>query len=65
MLYQMIFSMSPALRRAIDRQPLPRLTALDFSELDRQIEKLRALRDDYRAANVAHYGEFLAGLLND
>jgi hypothetical protein len=38
---------------------------MDFSELDRQIEKLRALRDDYRAANVAHYGEFLAGFLNE
>ena len=38
---------------------------IDFSELDRQIEKLRELRDSYRRANVAHYGIHLANLLND
>ncbi len=38
---------------------------LDFSEMDRQIAKLRALRDSYRAANIGHYGEHLAALLND
>ena len=38
---------------------------VDFSEIDRQIAKLKELRDSYRAANVAHYGEHLAALLND
>lgn len=38
---------------------------LDFSEMDQQIAKLKALRDSYHAANVGHYGEYLAALLND
>lgn len=38
---------------------------VDFSELDRQIDKLRALRDSYREANVNYYGKELAALLND
>lgn len=38
---------------------------VDFSELDRQIVKLKELRDSYRAANRAFYGEQLAALLDD
>ena len=34
-------------------------------ELERQLEKFRELRDSYRAANRAVYGERLAGLLDD
>ena len=41
------------------------LDVFGFSELDRQIEKMRALRDSYREANVAYYGAYLAGLLDD
>lgn len=42
-----------------------KLRLFDFSELDRQIAKVRELRDSYRAANIAHYGEQLAALLDD
>lgn len=37
---------------------------LDFSELDKQIEKMRELRDSYRRANILHYGEHLAAMLD-
>ena len=63
MLHHLIVTMTNAYLAA--RHPLNRLTILDFSELDQQIAKFGALRDEYRAANVAYYGEFLAGLLND
>ena len=36
-----------------------------ISKVQRQIEKFRELRDSYRAANRAHYGEYLASLLDD
>jgi hypothetical protein len=42
-----------------------RLNILNFSELDNQITKFRNLRDSYREANIAYYGEYLAALLND
>lgn len=42
-----------------------RLDIFGFSELDRQIEKMRVLRDSYREANVAHFGVYLASLLDD
>ncbi len=45
--------------------PLLSLQLFDFSELDRQIDKMRELRDSYRAANRAFYGEQLAALLDD
>ena len=45
--------------------PFLKLKVLDFSELDRQIDKMRDLRDSYRAANLAYYGEQLAALLDD
>ncbi len=38
---------------------------IDFSELDRQIAKMKELRDSYREANRAIYGEYLAALLDD
>lgn len=41
------------------------LKLLDFSEMDKQIAKIKALRDSYRAANRAFYGEQLAALLDD
>lgn len=41
------------------------LKLLDFTELDKQIAKLKELRDSYRAANRAYYGEQLAALLDD
>lgn len=41
-----------------------KLTIGGLSELDCQIEKLRKLRDSYRAANVAYYGKEIADLLN-
>lgn len=47
------------------RIPFLDVRLLDFSELDRQIDKLKDLRDSYRAANVAYYGEYLASLLDD
>lgn len=34
-------------------------------ELDRPIERLKEIRDSYRAMNVEIYGEEMAGLLND
>jgi hypothetical protein len=34
-------------------------------ELEQQVGKFRELRDSYRAANKAFYGEHLAGLLDD
>ncbi len=42
-----------------------KIRLLDFSELDCQIMKLRELRDSYRSANIAYYGEELAAILND
>jgi hypothetical protein len=47
------------------RIPFFNITILDFSALDVQISKFRDLRDSYREANRAHYGEFLAALLDD
>jgi len=47
------------------RIPFINTKLLDFSELDRQIEKMRELRDSYRNANILHYGKQLASLLND
>ncbi len=41
------------------------LKLVDFSELDKQIAKIKELRDSYRAANKAFYGEHLAALLDD
>jgi hypothetical protein len=37
---------------------------MGFDELDRQIEKFRALRDSYRAANAAYFGAELASYLD-
>jgi hypothetical protein len=39
------------------------LTGLDV--LGKEIEKFRELRDSYREMNRAHYGEYLASLLDD
>jgi primosomal protein N'' len=36
-----------------------------FSEIDSPMEKLREVRDSYRALNVEIYGEKMASLLND
>ncbi|MBI1920591.1 MAG: hypothetical protein HYS23_05880 [Geobacter sp.] len=47
------------------KQLFSKLRLFDFSELDRQIAKMRDLRDSYRAANLAYYGEQLAALLDD
>ena len=44
---------------------LPRFELFDFSELDRQIAKIKDLRDSYRAANRAYYGDYLASLLDN
>lgn len=43
----------------------PRIVLFDFSELDRQIDKIKELRDSYRAANRSYYGDYLAALLDD
>lgn len=40
-------------------------SGLDFTELDRQIAKLQELRDGYKQANNAYYGDYFASLLND
>ncbi|QSV44951.1 hypothetical protein [Geobacter benzoatilyticus] len=40
------------------------ITIAGLSELDRQIEKLRTLRDSYREANIAYYGKEIADMLN-
>jgi hypothetical protein len=45
--------------------PFPKFQIIDFSELDKQIAKIKELRDSYRAANRAFYGEELAALLDD
>lgn len=45
--------------------PFCSVKLIDFTELDRQIIKIKELRDSYRAANRAHYGEYLAALLDD
>jgi hypothetical protein len=37
----------------------------DLRDLERQVDKFRDLRDSYRAANRAFYGEQLAALLDD
>lgn len=42
-----------------------KVTIGGLDELDRQIDKLRALRDSYREANVAYYGKEIADLLNN
>lgn len=47
------------------RIPFTNIRILDFSELDEQIVKFRSLRDSYREANIAVYGEHLAALLDD
>jgi hypothetical protein len=44
--------------------PVFKIKLLDYSELDQQIAKLKELRDSYHAANVAHFGEQLAAMLN-
>lgn len=44
--------------------PFFRLSIIDFTEIDREIAKFRALKDSYYAANRAHYGDFLAEFLN-
>lgn len=44
---------------------LPTIRLFDFSELDKQIAKIKELRDSYREANRAYYGDFLAALLDD
>lgn len=41
------------------------LTGRIFGELDRSIDKLKDIRNSYRAMNVDIYGEELASLLND
>ncbi len=45
--------------------PFLNIRILDFAPLDAQISKFRELRDSYREANRAYYGEFLAALLDD
>lgn len=65
MLHALFNTICPSYRANRGRNHQQRLLPLDFTELDRQIDKIRALRDEYRAANVAHYGEYLAGILND
>ena len=40
------------------------ITLVDFSEMDKQIDKLKVLRDSYLASNRAFYGEQLAKLLD-
>ena len=47
------------------RFPRFRLDIFGFSELDRQIDKMRELRDSYREANIAHFGAYLASMLDD
>ena len=37
----------------------------EFSSLNAPIEKLKGIRDSYRAINVSIYGEEMAKLLND
>ena len=41
------------------------LRILDFTELDREIAKLKILRNSYYASNKEYYGEYLSALLND
>jgi len=45
--------------------PFLRIHLLDFSKMDEQIAKFRDLRDSYRAANRAYYGEYLAAILEE
>jgi len=45
--------------------PFLKLRIIDFSKMDEQIAKFRKLRDSYRDANRAYYGEYLAALLED
>jgi len=40
------------------------ISLLDFTPLDHQIDKFRAIRDSYLAANIQIYGEQLARLLD-
>jgi hypothetical protein len=42
-----------------------KMNILDFTEMDTQIAKLKALRDSYRQSNREYYGEHLASLLDD
>ena len=44
--------------------PFFSVTLVDFSEMDKQIDKLKELRDSYLASNRAFYGEQLAKLLD-
>ncbi len=45
--------------------PFLKVRIIDFSKMDEQIAKFRELRDSYREANRAYYGEYLAALLNE
>jgi hypothetical protein len=36
-----------------------------LTALETEIQKFRVLRDSYREANRAHYGEYLASLLDE
>jgi hypothetical protein len=36
---------------------------LDYSELDRQIEKFRQLAVEYKKSNTSYYGEYLSSIL--
>lgn len=52
-------------KEATVKIPFLNVTILDFAPLDEQISKFRELRDSYHEANRAHYGEFLAALLDN
>jgi hypothetical protein len=41
------------------------LSCRHFGAIDRPMEKLREVRDSYRAMNVEIYGEQMARMLND
>lgn len=41
------------------------ISLIDFKPLDLQIDKMKELRDSYRSANIEHYGEFLAQMLDN
>lgn len=45
--------------------PFPKFRLLNFSELDKQLEKIRELRDSYREANIAYFGEHLSKMLDE
>jgi hypothetical protein len=54
-----------SLRSITMKISFPTFKFIDFSELDRQIAKIKELRDSYRVANRSYYGEYLAALLDD